>query len=144
MVLTFAIAGLLLAEVLTVPMLLLFQVSLGLCDAFFRPAYTGLVPQVVSAPRLQQANALQGLVQSGSITLGAATGGLLVAALGAGWAIAIDGLTFLVSAWFLWRLRPSAGPARESRGRGQHGAEPASSRTCAWAGASSRAIRGCG
>ena len=49
MVLTFAIAGLLLAELLTVPMLVLFQISLGLCDAFFRPAYTGLVPQVVSA-----------------------------------------------------------------------------------------------
>jgi hypothetical protein len=29
---------------------------------------------------------------------------------GAGWAIAIDGATFLASAWFLWRLRPV--PAR--------------------------------
>ena len=104
--LQFLAAGLLLGGVATVWMLVVLQVGMGLCDAFFRPAYTGLVPQVVSSARLQQANALQGLVQSGSITLGAATGGLLVAALGAGWAIGVDGLTFVVSAWFLWRLRP--------------------------------------
>lgn len=106
--LQFLAAGLLLGDVATVWMLVLLQVGMGLCDAFFRPAYTGLVPQVVSSARLQQANALQGLVQSGSITLGAATGGLLVAALGAGWAIGVDGLTFVVSAWFLWRLHPVA------------------------------------
>ena len=64
----------------------------------------------MSAPRLQQANALQGLVTSGSITLGATLAGLLVAAVGAGWAIGIDGLSYLVSAWFLWRLRPAAVP----------------------------------
>ena len=108
-------AALLLTDVATVGMLIVIQVGMGLCDAFFRPAYTGLVPQVVSPGRLQQANALQGLVQSGSITLGAATGGLLVAAVGAGWALAIDGTTFLVSAWFLWRLRPvEARPAGEA------------------------------
>ena len=107
MVLTSTIAGLLLSDVLTVRTLLVLQVGMGVCDAFFRPAYTGLVPQVVSAGHLQQANALQGLVSSGSITLGAAVGGLLVAALGPGWAIAIQGGTFLVSALFLWRLRPA-------------------------------------
>jgi len=105
--LQFFTAGLLLAGAAEVWMLLLLQIGMGLCDAFFRPAYTGLVPQVVSSARLQQANALQGLVHSGSVTLGAATGGLLVAAVGAGWAIGLDGITFVVSAWFLWRLRPS-------------------------------------
>lgn len=99
-------AGLLLAGLAEVWMLVVMHAAAGVGDAFFRPAYTGLVPQVVSAGRLQQANALQGLVQSASITLGAATGGLLVAAMGAGWAIGIDGCSFLVSAWFLLRLRP--------------------------------------
>jgi MFS family permease len=106
MVLTSTIAGLLLSDVLTVRTLLVLQVGMGVCDAFFRPAYTGLVPQVVSPGRLQQANALQGLVSSGSITLGAAVGGLLVAAVGPGWAIAVQSITFFVSAVFLWRLRP--------------------------------------
>jgi len=101
-------AALLVTGVAQVWHLALLQIGMGLCEAFFRPSYTGLVPEVVSGPRLQQANALQGLVMSGSITLGASVAGLLVAALGAGWAIGVDGLSYLVSAWFLWRLRPDA------------------------------------
>ena len=101
-------AALLVTGVAQVWHLALLQVGMGFCEAFFRPSYTGLVPEVVSGPRLQQANALQGLVMSGSITLGATIAGLLVAALGAGWAIGIDGMSYLVSAWFLWRLRPEA------------------------------------
>ena len=101
-------AALLVSGVAQVWHLALLQIGMGFCEAFFRPSYTGLVPEVVSGPRLQQANALQGLVMSGSITLGASVAGLLVAALGAGWAIGIDGLSYLVSAWFLWRLRRDA------------------------------------
>jgi len=101
-------AALLVTGVAQVWHLALLQIGMGFCEAFFRPSYTGLVPEVVSGPRLQQANALQGLVMSGSITLGASVAGLLVAALGAGWAIGIDGLSYLVSAWFLWRLRRDA------------------------------------
>jgi MFS family permease len=88
--------------------LAVLQVAMGGAEAFFRPAYTGLVPQVVSPGRLRQANALQSLVTSGSITLGAATAGLLVAAVGPGWAIGIDGLSYVASAAFLLRLRPAA------------------------------------
>jgi len=101
-------AVLLISGVAQVWHLALLQVGMGLCEAFFRPSYTGLVPEVVSGSRLQQANALQGLVMSGAITLGATIAGLLVAAVGPGWAIGIDGLSYLVSAWFLWRLRPGA------------------------------------
>jgi MFS family permease len=99
-------ATLLVAGVAQVWHLAALQIGIGFCEAFFRPSYTGLVPEVVSGPRLQQANALQGLVTSGAITLGASIAGLLVAAVGPGWAIGIDGLSYLVSAWFLWRLRP--------------------------------------
>ncbi|MFA4965599.1 MAG: MFS transporter [Thermoleophilia bacterium] len=101
--------------------LAVLQVGMGLCEAFFRPSYTGLVPQVVSTPRLQQANALQGLMTSGSITLGATLAGLLVAATGAGWAIAIDALSYLVSAWFLVRLRPAAFRGRREAAAGPPG-----------------------
>ncbi|MCX6362589.1 MAG: MFS transporter [Actinobacteria bacterium] len=101
-------AALLVAGVAHVWQLAALQVGMGVCEAFFGPAYTGLVPEVVSPPRLQQANALQGLVSSGAITLGAFLAGMLVAAIGPGWAIGIDGLSYLASAWFLLRLRPSA------------------------------------
>jgi MFS family permease len=101
-------AALLITGVAEVWHLALLQVGMGACEAFFRPSAMGLTPQVVSESRLRQANALSSLVMSGSITLGAVFAGLLVAAVGPGWGIGIDGLTYLVSAWFLLRLRPAA------------------------------------
>jgi MFS family permease len=103
-----AAATLLVVGVAHVWQLAVLQVGMGVCEAFFGPAYTGLVPEVVSPPRLQQANAVQGLVSSGSMTLGAFLAGMLVAAVGPGWAIGIDGLSYLASAWFLLCLRPPA------------------------------------
>ncbi len=90
--------------------LVLLQIALGTCEAFFRPAHTGLVPQTVSPERLQQANGLLSVANNVSLTVGAALGGVIVAAVGAGWAIGLDGLTFLVSAAFLWRQRPRPPP----------------------------------
>jgi MFS family permease len=86
--------------------LVLLQIGMGACEAFFRPAYTGLVPQTVSPERLRQANGLMSVAQNVALTAGAALGGVLVAAVGAGWAIGLDGITFVISAVFLWRLRP--------------------------------------
>jgi hypothetical protein len=83
----------------------------GTAEAFFRPAQTGLVPHTVSPDRLQQANALRGLTESLGMTMGAAMGGVLVAAIGTGWAIGIDSLTYLISACFLWGLRGLVVPA---------------------------------
>ncbi|MEI6448620.1 MAG: MFS transporter [Actinomycetes bacterium] len=131
-VLQLAAAALLVAGVAQVWQLAALQVGMGACEAFFGPAYTGLVPEVVSGPRLQQANALQGLVSSGSITLGAFLAGMLVSVVGPGWAIGIDGLSYLASAWFLLRLRPSAflgrpgvKPVPAGHARGLAGEEPA-------------------
>jgi MFS family permease len=101
-------ASLLISGVAQVWHLVLIQVAMGTTEAFFRPAAMGLTPEVVSEPRLQQANALSGLVMSGSITLGALLAGVLVSAVGPGWGIGIDGITYLASAWFLLRLRPAA------------------------------------
>jgi MFS family permease len=124
-------AALLIAGVAEVWQLAVIQVAMGVCEAFFRPAAMGLMPEVVSPPRLQQANALSSLVMSGSITLGAVLAGVVVAAVGPGWGIGIDGLTYLVSAWFLLRLRPTAflglrrEPGAASPGRALAGEEAA-------------------
>ena len=55
-------AVLLVSGVAQVWHLAVLQLAMGGAEAFFRPAYTGLVPQVVSGGRLRQANALQSLV----------------------------------------------------------------------------------
>ena len=83
---------------------------MGSASAFFVPATTGLMPQVVSRDRLQQANALVSISQSAAHIFGPLGAGLLVATVGPGWAFAVDGASFLVSAGFLLAIRiPPAG-----------------------------------
>jgi MFS family permease len=77
----------------------------GAAQAFFSPASTGLVPQVVSAPRLQQANALLQVSQTATSIFGPALSGLLIALTQPGWVYALDGVSFVISAGFLARLR---------------------------------------
>lgn len=89
---------------------------LGAGQAFFGPALTGLVPQLASPERLQQANALRGVATSTGQVLGPSLAGIIVAAGGAGWAIAADSATFAISALALLavRLPPLAAPERKS------------------------------
>jgi MFS family permease len=84
----------------------------GGAQAFFMPASTGIVPHTVRPDLLQQANALLGLSTSAAQVLGPAVGGGLVAAAGPGWAFAADSVTYLISAWFLFRMRLPRAAAR--------------------------------
>jgi MFS family permease len=87
---------------------LVLQALTGSAQAFFNPALTGLTPAVVSAERLQQANALRGMAMAGGQIAGPAVAGVLVATVGAGWALVADAASFGLSAVFLslLRLRP--------------------------------------
>jgi MFS family permease len=79
----------------------------GAADAFFQPAFTGLLPQTVSHPgQLQAANALRGLSFSVSSIAGPALAGVLVGVIGAGAALLFDAASFAVSVACLVRLRP--------------------------------------
>lgn len=77
----------------------------GAASAFFGPASLGLVPQLVSPQRLQQANALISLSRSGIEIFGPATAGFLVAYAGFGTIYAIDAATFVLSAACLVAMR---------------------------------------
>jgi predicted MFS family arabinose efflux permease len=85
--------------------IVVLQAVSGTATAFFNPASTGLTPLTVSPERLQQANALRGLSMASTGIIGSAVSGALVAGVGAGWALAIDAATFLVSAYYLAQLR---------------------------------------
>jgi MFS family permease len=100
-----AMAALLIAGVAEVWMLALLAGVTGAATGFFSPASTGLLPEVVLAEQLQPANALRASAVSTGEILGPVVGGVLVAAAGAGWAIAIDAVTFAVSAACLAMLR---------------------------------------
>jgi MFS family permease len=77
----------------------------GGASAFFFPAAQGLTPQTVPNHQLQEANALLRLTFSGTNIVGAALGGLLVAAVGPGWALGWDGATYLAGALFIGAMR---------------------------------------
>jgi MFS family permease len=95
--------------------LLVLQALYGVAEAFMRPASTGLLPSLVSAGRLQQANALISASVNSAYILGPAIAGVLVATAGAGTAIAIDAATFAASTASLALLRVPPAVARAAR-----------------------------
>ena len=76
----------------------------GIGSAFFNPAMTGLVPQVVSEDRLLQANALNSLSGSIASIIGPAVAGIIIAVASPGWAVFIDGVTYAVSVVSLYLI----------------------------------------
>jgi hypothetical protein len=77
----------------------------GTSSAFFFPAAAGIVPQTVPKPMLQSANAILRLGTNGSWIVGAALGGLIVAATSPGVGIAADAATYLLAALFTALIR---------------------------------------
>jgi predicted MFS family arabinose efflux permease len=78
----------------------------GAATGVFRPAASGLTPQLVPPEQLQAANGLMYLTLSIGGILGPAVGGVLVATAGAGWAILGDAVTFAIAAVLLVRIPP--------------------------------------
>ena len=77
----------------------LAEAVVGVASAFFNPASTAIVPDVLPAEDLAQANALTGILRRLTISLiGPAVGGLLIASFGPGPAFVLDGVSFLFSA----------------------------------------------
>ncbi|MEA2273217.1 MAG: hypothetical protein QOI98_1925 [Solirubrobacteraceae bacterium] len=82
------------------------EAAFGAANAFFRPAYTGLVPQTVPEDQLQEANALSLMTFNIASFLGPALATTLVLTAGAAIAFAVDAATFVASAALLLRVRP--------------------------------------
>jgi predicted MFS family arabinose efflux permease len=77
----------------------------GAATAFYSPASSGLVPELVERSQLQQANALMGISRYLAFPLGAATGGAIVATIGAGTALIVDAGTYAASVLLLSAIR---------------------------------------
>ena len=82
----------------------------GAATAFFGPAFDAIVPDVLPASLLPQANSLDQFVRPVALRLaGPALGGFLISGVGVGWAFALNAATFAVSAAALLAM---ARPAR--------------------------------
>jgi MFS family permease len=112
-----ATAGVVLTGHATLANLIVLQAVYGAADGFVVPAQTGLVPQTVSPARLQEANALNGLVRNLIFVLGPAVGGAIVVAGSPGIALAIDAVSFAGAAVLLAQIRiaPRAEAVPDSR-----------------------------
>jgi DHA3 family tetracycline resistance protein-like MFS transporter len=110
-----SIAGIL--EIWHIAVLIVF---VGIGDAFFNPASTVIVPDIVPEEDLLQANALRATLMPLMVRMiGPALAGFVVAAVGSGWAFVIDGGTFLVSAVAVFAIRPRPMHSEDGHGIGE-------------------------
>jgi DHA3 family tetracycline resistance protein-like MFS transporter len=92
------LAALSVTGLLDLPELVVIAVMYGAATAFFNPACDALVPQLLPADMLAQANSLDQLIRPLALRLvGPALGGVLVGAIGPGWAFALDAGSFATS-----------------------------------------------
>lgn len=85
----------------------------GVVDAFFMPARQSMLPRVVADRELESGNAVLNVTAQASLILGPALGGVIVQALGIGWAFAGDAVCFAVGLLFVLPLHPIVRPHQE-------------------------------
>jgi MFS family permease len=95
MVLAFILAALSFADVVQVWHVVALAVGLGIVNAFDGPARQAFVVEMVGRADLPNAIALNSMTFNGARIFGPALGGILLAAVGAGWCFFWNGLTFL-------------------------------------------------
>lgn len=77
----------------------------GSLNAMWWPAFAGLIPELVPEEDLQSANSVVALGANGANITGTVTGGIIVAGIGAGWAMVADGISFLIAGLLVFTLR---------------------------------------
>ncbi|MDP4093754.1 MAG: MFS transporter [Bacillota bacterium] len=76
------------------------EILLSISSAFFNPAVSAVIPQIVDKDNIARANAKSQLIGGLTLILGPALGGSSVAYLGYGFAFIVNALSFMASAVF--------------------------------------------
>ena len=100
------LAALIFAGSVRIWQLVVIEALFGAAQAFFQPAYSGLLPQTVPEELIQSARALTETVANLSRLIGPLLATLLVLGLGGGVAFALDAATFVLSALLLMQVNP--------------------------------------
>jgi MFS family permease len=90
---------------------LLYLLSAGLMFAspFFTSGRAAILPTIATADELHAANSLTQTTQWATLTAGTLLAGFSAAALGYEWAFIINSLSFVFSAWAIWRIHVPEG-----------------------------------
>lgn len=96
----------------SVPLLAILGVLNGAGAAGSLPAASALLPQTVPKSLLRQANALARMGIATAMIVGSSVGGLLVAGIGPGWALAVDAASFATTAVCFAQVRIQRSPSR--------------------------------
>jgi MFS family permease len=76
----------------------------GILNALWWPAMSGVLPEILPKEKLQEGNAVVGLMSNIGYITGTLLGGALVAAFNPGWALLVDAVSFLIAGLILWNL----------------------------------------
>jgi MFS family permease len=90
-------------------------ISVG--SAYFEPAAQAALPNIVEAHELSAANVLMGSTWGTMLAVGAGIGGLVTMTFGRNVSFIVDAVSFLFSAFVLWRMRARFS---EERARREH------------------------
>ena len=99
-----AVAVLLVGGWATIPMLAVIGIVNGSLGALSQPSSAAITRMTVPAALVAKAVAQRALLQTSAGVVGFALGGVLVAAVGSGWAIGVDAATFALAAYCFSRL----------------------------------------
>ena len=110
-----AIAALVISGEAQIWQLIVLTAIQGTASSISFPAMASVMPQLVAREQLKQANLLMSVQRNALTVVGPAVAGILVVTVGAGWALAVDGVTYLLAAALLLRVSIPAPVAREDR-----------------------------
>ncbi|MCD4533983.1 MFS transporter [Nocardioides sp. cx-169] len=109
------IAALVLSGHAQVWQLVCLAAVIGTSSAMGFPALASVLPQLVSRDQLQQANVLISMMRGSLTVIGPSVAGILVVTVGPGWALAVDGVSYLGAAALLLRVHIPAPVRREDQ-----------------------------
>jgi DHA3 family tetracycline resistance protein-like MFS transporter len=114
------IGALALTHSLEIWMLVVLVLVHGIGEAFFAPAFSALVPDILAPSLIPQASAIEQIVrQAARNFIGPALGGVIVALVGPGTSFLVDAATFGVSAICLFLIRTRKSVVRERAAGGE-------------------------
>jgi len=76
----------------------------GILNAIWWPAMSGVLPEILPKEKLQEGNAVIGLLTNLGYIVGTLGGGILVSSVGAGWGLLVDAICFFIAGVIVWNL----------------------------------------